>query len=289
MGGKTKTTTKSSQSNAAYEPYKPVIDQGANISQSYLNNPNSTAVFEGPRIAEMSADTQAGIGQLRDSQGATTSRDFLTGLLGQGAGENNPAIAAMQDKLRRQVQAQVNAQFSSAGTVGGSQHQGTIAQGFADALAQPLFSAYENDSNRQLQAAGMLPGVDQGIINNRLGAGEIQDSYNQNRINSDREEFEDRRTAPIRAWNEVAPWASQIGSQFGTQNGTQTQTTKTPLSQQVLGGALALGGLASGVGGLGAVGGMIGKMGTTASPWSWSRPQLASNSTFDLNKIYGGY
>ena len=280
MGGKTKTSSTSSQTNQAYAPYKPVVDQGAQISQDYLNNPNSTAVYGGPRVADLSADTQAGIGQLRGSQGATASRDYLTGLLGQGAGSNNPQIQALQDKLTREAQARVNAQFSASGTTNGTQHQQSFSQGIGDALAQPLFQAYENDSNRQLQAANMLPGVDQGIINNRLGAGEIQDSYNQNKINADRGAFEERRTAPIRAWNEVGPQAAQIAAQFGTQQGKQTQSTQTPVAQQVLGAGLAAAGLASGIPGLGS-------LGTSSSPWSWARPQLASNSIFDLNKLYG--
>lgn len=292
MPGSPKTTRTSVQTNEAYAPYKGVVDQGAQISQDYLNNPNSTAVYGGPRVADLSADTQAGISQLRGSQGATASRDYLTGLLGQGAGSNNPQIQALQDRLAREAQARVNAQFSASGTTNGTQHQQSFAQGIGDALAQPLFQAYENDSNRQLQAANMLPGVDQGIINNQLGAGEIQDSYNQNKINADRGAFEERRTAPIRAWNEVAPQATQIASQFGTQRGTQTEKTSTPLGQQLLGAGLAAASLASGMppgtlGSLGSLGGGGGGGGSgSTSPWSWARPQLASNSSFNLNNLY---
>lgn len=280
MGGKSKTTTKSTQTNNAYGPVKPVIDQGVGIMGDYLNNPNSTAVYGGPRVADLSADTQAGIDQLRASEGANTSKSYLTNLLNTEAGGNNPAIQAMQESLRREVQGRINAQFSNNGVSGGALHQGAIAKGFSDALAQPLFAAYENDRNRQLSAAGLLTNVDQQIIGNQVGAGEIQDSWQQNKINADRQEFEERRTAPIRAWSEVAPLATQIGSTFGTQQGKTTQTTQTPVAQQVLGGALALGGLASGIPGLG-------NIGTSTSPWSWTRPQLASNSTFDLNQLYG--
>ena len=60
MSGKSKSTSNSTQTNTAYAPVKPVIDQGAGIMQDYLSNPNSTAVYQGPRVADMSGDTTAG-------------------------------------------------------------------------------------------------------------------------------------------------------------------------------------------------------------------------------------
>lgn len=282
MGGKTKSTSTSTSTNSAYAPVKPVIDQGAGIMKDYLSNPNSTAVYDGPRVADLSADTNAGLGMLRNSTGANGAMDFYKGIMDTPAGGNNPAIQAMQDKIRRQVQESNAAMFSSAGMTGGTQHQGSLARGLSDGLAQPLFAAYENDMGRRMQAAGGYQNADQTRIGNMLDAGQINDSYNQSKINADMNKFEETRTAPIRAWSEVAPIATQIGSAFGTQNSNSTQTSKQPLAQTIAGGAMAGLGLASGIPGLGSM------FGQAAAPWVRPSTPYASNSTFNLNKLLGG-
>jgi hypothetical protein len=240
----------------------------------YLSNPNSTAVYQGPRVADLSADTQTGQQMLRDSTGANTSQDYLMDLLNSTENiADNPQVRAMQDAIRRQVQATTNATFSNAGTVGGTQNQNVLAKGLADGLAQPLFQAWQTDQANKLQAAGLLPTVGQQIINNQLGAGEITDSYNQSKINADMQKFEDERTAPIKAWSEVAPTAIQLGQAFGTTTGKSKTTQNQSLGSQILGGALTAGGLMTGVPGVSsAVGGLLGQQGgnVALAPWTYS-------------------
>lgn len=283
MGGKTKTSSTSTQSTDAYAPVKPVIDKGASIMSGYLNNPKSTAVYGGPRVADLSADTQAGLGMMRNSTGANGAMDFYKQIMDTPAGGNNPAIQQMQDAIRRQVMSANAAQFSNAGMTGGTQHQESLSRGLSDGLAQPLFAAYENDMGRRMQAAGGYQDADQTRIGNTMGAGQVMDSYNQSKINANMNKFEEQRTAPIRAWSEVAPWATQIGSTFGTQNGTTTQTSKQPLAQTIAGGLMAGAGIASGMPGLSSMFG-----GGAAAPWSMPSVPYASNSTFNLNSLLGG-
>jgi len=261
MGGKS--TTTSTQTNDPYKQVAPVIQQGSGIMQSYLNDPASNAVYSGPRVADLSSDTQAGLDLMRQSGGANQAYDFYSNLLNSGAGTMNPQVQQMQDAIRRQVQAATNAQFSNAGMVGGTAHQESFAKGLADGLAQPLFAAYENDMARRMGAATGIMGADQQRIGNQLGAGEIIDSHNQARINADRELFEEQRTAPLRAWSEVYPMASDLGSRFGSS--TQTQTQKTPLAQQIAGGAMMGVGLMSGIPGVAAGAGNL----LQGAPWSY--------------------
>lgn len=272
--GKSSSSTSSTQKTTPYAPVSGTLEQGSNIMSGYLSNPNSTAVYQGPRVADLSGDTQAGQQMLRDSTGANASQDYLTSLLNSSANiADNPQVQAMQDAIRRQVQATTNATFSSAGTVGGTQNQNVLAKGLADGLAQPLFSAYENDQARRMQAAGLLPQVGQQIISNQLGAGQITDSYNQNKINADMQKFEDERTAPIKAWSEVAPIATQMGQAFGTTTGQSKTKQNQSLGSQLLGGALTAGGLLSGVPGLSsALGGMFGATtpNVALQPWNYT-------------------
>lgn len=272
--GKSSSSTSSTQKTTPYAPVSGTLEQGGNIMSGYLSNPNSTAVYQGPRVADLSGDTQAGQQMLRDSTGANASQNYLTSLLNSSANiADNPQVQAMQDAIRRQVQATTNATFSSAGTVGGTQNQNVLAKGLADGLAQPLFQAWQTDQANKLTAAQALPGVGQQIISNQLGAGQITDSYNQNKINADMQKFEDERTAPIKAWGEVAPIATQMGQAFGTTTGKSKTTQNQSLGSQLLGGALTAGGLLTGMPGVSqALGGLFGNQtGNVATqPWTYS-------------------
>lgn len=281
MSKKSKQTTTQDSTNklSAYAPVAPVLDRSAGIMNSYLNDPQSTAVYSGPRVASLSGDTQQGLSMLRNSSGANTSAGYLTNLLGTASGSNNPAIQQMQDAIQRQVMAANNATFSRSGTVGGTAHQESLAKGLADGLAQPLFNAYESDEARKLQAAGLLPTVSQQAINNQLGAGQILDSYSQNKINAEMQKFKEQQLAPLQGVNAVFPYASQLGSQFGTQTGrsTNTQSSSPGVGQQVLGGLMMGAGALSGNPMLGAqLSGMMG--GNVAlAPWSWGTTTTNAN------------
>ncbi len=112
---------------------------------------------------------------------------------------------------------------------------------------------------------------------------------NQNKINADRQAFEENRTAPIRAWSEVAPLATQMGSTFGTQTGQSTSTTKQSQSPLAMigGGLMAGAGLLTGMPtmGMGGLGGPFGS--TSSSPWQMPSAPYASNGMFNLNSLFG--
>lgn len=292
MPGKSKSTSTTNQNTTSqltpYAQVAPALQQGGSIMSGYLSNPDSNAVYSGPRVADLSADTTAGLDMMRQSSGANDSMGFLKGILNTQAGSGNPEVQQMQDLIRRQVLASNAGMFSKAGMTGGTQHQAVQSRGLADGMAQPLFAAYEADKGRQMQAAGLLPQVDQQRITNTLGAGNIQDSYNQNKINSDMQKFEEQRTAPLRAWSEVAPMAMQIGSQFGTQTGqsntTQSQS-QSPLAT-IGGGLMAGASLMSGNPMMAA--GLFGGKTASAAPWQMPSSPYASNGTFNLNSLFGG-
>lgn len=278
FGSKTKTSSNSTATSktTAWEPLQGTLGKGADLLDGYLSNPGSNAVYSGPRVAPLSADTQRGVKMLRDSKGATDSANFMRGIMGGGAGGMNPQVAAMQDQIRRQVMGQVASQFSNAGTVGGTANQEVLSRGLADGMAQPLFAAYENDMGRKMQAASSLPGIDQQRITNAVGAGGIMDSYKQSKINADMKAFDERRTAPLKAWSEIFPMVQSLGGQFGTQTqdqtSTQTQKQGGGLGQQILGGLMMAGGMATGMPGLGmGAGGLFGGGGNAAlAPWTYN-------------------
>lgn len=296
FSSKTKSSSSSSstQTNNAWGPVKGVLETGASKMQRYLDDPNSTAVYGGPRVAPLSAATKAATGMMEGSRGANDAYGFFKNVMNSQVGGNNPAVAQMQDAIRRQVMSNVASQFSNSGTVGGTANQEVLARGLADGLAQPLFAAYENDMGRKMQAGQMLPGIDQQRINNMLGSGQIQDSYNQSKINADMKKFEEERTAPMRAFSEIFPMATEMGTRFGTQtadsNSSSVSKNSPGLGQQIMGGLMMGAGALTGMpmGSLGGLGSLFGGGGAPSAPWAMPSAPYASNPTFNLNTLFGG-
>lgn len=241
MGSSRSTST---QRTDPHSSVSGVINTGGQIMNDYLSNPNSTAVYDGPRVADLSADTEDGLRMMRESTGANGAMDYYRGILGSEMGTANPHVQSMIDQAQRASQAATNASASRSGMVGGSNHQFNSARGAADATAGYLFQDYENSMGRRERAAGGLMSADQTRIGNMTGAGQVRDAHSQNLVNADRQEFEERRTAPLRAWSEVAPLASDIGSRFGTSTTTQRNSQST--GSQILGAGMAGLGLLSG-------------------------------------------
>ena len=258
--------TQQTTSTATRDPYaaaKPGLDAAAGAVTNWMSDPNAAAAYGGPRVAGMSGMTRSGLDNLSAGAGAGTSMAYLNDVIGgKYLDAENPHLAQLTDSIKSQVMPSVNAQFSNAGMVGSTQHQGSIARGLSDALAQPLFAQYNNERGLQQQAAGMLPGVSQGIIGNMLGAGQTAEGYDQRNIDAQRQAFDEARTAGLRPFQEATPLLSQIGSQGGTTSGTTTQQTQVPLAQQIAGGAMMAGSLFSPTG-------MFGASGMFGSPSSW--------------------
>lgn len=276
MGSKKSTTNSTStQQASAWSPAQPYIEQGVQGLGDWMTGAGATS-YQGPRVADLSYATNAGIDKLMNSTAAQRSSDYYSDVLGgKWLDQGNPYMTQLQDAVKASVMPSLNSQFSGAGLTGSTLHQGIVGRELGRAMAEPLFNAYEAERSRMDNAAGQLPNIDQLISGNYLTAGNILDSHAQNLVNAQQQQFEEDRLAPVRGINEALPMINQIGSQYGTQTGTQKGTTKesTPIGQQILGGAMMAAGAMTG---MPMLGGMIGNgmgqmMGATPSggyPWS---------------------
>lgn len=234
MSNKSKSTqnTRSTQQNTAYQPAQPGIDRGLGMAGSYLSDPNSQGVFGGQRVADLSGNTQQGMAGLAGNQGYGKSAEFYGNTLdGNYLDAGNPYIGQVQRQVQDSVMPGINATFGRSGMTGSTIHQNQLAQGLSNGMAGHLFANYENERNRQMQAAGQLPAMYGQQARDQLTAGGIQDQQNQNMINADMTRFEQQRTAPIRAVSEAMPHLMQGGQAFGTQNSTQNSTSSSSPSQ----------------------------------------------------------
>lgn len=290
-GSRSTTKTKSTSSNSAWAPAEPYLQSGVQGLGDWMTGAGATS-YQGPRVADLSAQTQQGIDRMMASPGASTSANYYNDVLsGRWLDQGNPYMERLQDAVRASVMPSINNQFSGNGLFGSTAHQASLSQGLGRAMAEPLFAAYENERNRQQQAAGQLPGVDQIISGNYLQAGNIIDRHAQALLDAQQQQFEADRAAPVRGIMEAMPTLSGVGGQFGTQTQNSTQTTRsTPaVGQQIAGGALmgasllaapmtggaSLAGLGAGAGMMGGgqtLGGALfsglGNM-TQGAPWSY--------------------
>lgn len=276
MGNKSQ-TTKSSQtsSNSAWAPTQPYLQGGVQGLGDWMTGAGATS-YQGPRVADLSGVTRDAIDRLTASPGASRATSYYNDVLGgKWLDQGNPYMERLQDAVKASVMPNINSMFSANGLVGSTAHQGVMSRELGRAMAEPLFQAYENERGRMDNAAGALPQVDQIINGNYLQAGNILDQYSQNLVNAQQQQFEEDRAAPVRGIMEAMPTLSGLGSQFGTQTskGTSTTTQKTPLGQQILGGAMMAGQLlAAPMTGGASLGGMIGNgMGNMiqGAPWSY--------------------
>lgn len=274
-----KQTSKTNQTRDPYAPAIPGLTSAASGITSWMNDPQSAQAYDGPRVAQMTDQTGAGLDAMYDSTGARQTEGFLSDTLdGKYLDAGNPYMDQLMGAIRSNVMPSVNSRVSAAGMAPGSSvDQALVSRELTNATAQPLFQTYENERQRQMQAAGQLPGVSQGIIGNMIGAGQAREGYDQRNIDAARQAFEEQRIAGLRPYAEATPLLSQIGSAGGKQAGTTTTTQSQNPLQTALGvgmmGASAMTGMPMGMfGGGGSTSpgtAANGGWSTTVNPANW--------------------
>jgi hypothetical protein len=214
-------------------------------------------------------------------RGADQSLDYMSRMVGgEFLNAENPHLQALQRSVSSSVMPGINATFSRAGMSGSTTHQGSLARGLGDAMAPHLFNQFESERGRQQQAAMALPGMEHARGQQLIGAGQMQEGYDQRVIDDARARFEAERIAGLRPYYETVDMIRGIGGMGGTQDGTSTTTTsQRPSTLGLIGGGLmTAAGLATGMpglmSGLGSLGGMFGGGSAMNNPYNtgWANP-----------------
>lgn len=107
-------------------------------------------------LTDLSSDL---LGRFREGDSTIgAARGFLEGELGASAGDNpylDDMIAQSNDNVRNQLQAKMGTR----GLTGGSDYYGLIGRELAKNETGLRYNDYNNTKARQMQAAGMAPGV----------------------------------------------------------------------------------------------------------------------------------
>lgn len=281
------TTQKSTQKRDPYAPSEPLYKQSAGILQNYLNDPNSNAVYDGPRTVGQSDFTKQGLQGLANNGGFGAAKDYYTkSLNGDFLDPNGEYVQGLQKAVQSSVMPGVNSTFAKSGMMGSTLHQGTLGRALTDGMAAPLFQNYQNERGMQNQAAQMLPQMYGADAQAKLMAGQIGEGYDKEAMAAAWQKWQEQQDAPLKALSKTMPYTQAIGGAGGTTTTTQSQS---PL-QTVAGLGMAGLGLASGLGGMG----MMGSMGGLgySNPWSaltggGQATNAVDAKSYNLPKPYG--
>lgn len=244
--GSSSTTT---QNNKPYEAAQPLIDQGLADAQAMYNS-------GGFNIQPYQGNLVAGYDPFRaqaDAMAPGVANAALQGAGGAyGAAQNamnanwyTPALQGVADNVIADVMPAINATFSGAGRTGGGLHEQNLAKGLTAGLSNAYYDAFNQTQNRALNAAGMIPGINNsafGALDYLSGRGEDRQAYQQDLIAADVMQDQQSKTADLNALQDYLALTTGAGSQFGVQSST---TKNSPGLLGMLGFGLQGAGLGS--------------------------------------------
>jgi len=254
-----KTATQTSTPWAEQVPYLKEAMTGA--SDLYKSGSSTVAPMSaqtGTALSAIGNIARAGDPNMRGSQAALGQLLGGTGVGGDALtatarGDNlsavNPFLQKQLDDQSSQISDQVKAQFGGAGRYGSVNFGQALADRIGSFRGDVLSTNWENERNRQLQAAGTLQGNQMGALGlaptinqmrygdatQLLNAGGVTDAYKQQQVDD--------------PWQRLQRYSGLIsGSGSG---GTTTKTEPGPsMLSQILGGLVGAGGVVGKIGSL---------------------------------------
>jgi hypothetical protein len=212
------------------------------------------------RIPGFGATTQGAMQSIIDragqgAPGLDTARSFLTGMMGGGQYEG---MQGVRDNILGSAIPAATSMFSGSGLTNSSVAMDGVGRAATEALAPFEYGAWENAQNRGMQAAGMMPGMEQAMYmpaQMQLGMGQMQDQLSQQRASMAQQAYNEAAGMPAANFS---PYLNAIMGLGGMgSSGSQTSPVQgTGLGPAVMGGlgmygTLAGAGLGGGVSGLG--------------------------------------
>lgn len=229
MGGSQ--TSSSTTAPAALGATKTTNSLLAGIDSAWAKGPS---VFDESLYAGQGDTTKNGLQALIGSANNPAYSAGVNGAIssfgdiasGKNIGVEAPGYKAVRDKLSNDVLTSTNGAFNNSGLFGSDNNQGAAASGLADSLGALDLGEYHNGQDRQVQAAGLLPGLysaSQQPASTLLSAGAIQDADKQAALQG-------RYDLSTRQGNAQTDLLAKLSSILnGTaQTGGSTTTTQTP-------------------------------------------------------------
>lgn len=157
------------------------------INSAYDKGPS---VFNESLYAGLGGTTNQGLQSLIGSAGNPAYSQGVQGAIqsfgdtaaGKNIGVQAPGYQAVRDNLSSDIMGQVGSSFASQGRFGGGSYVDKATDSLTSGLGALDMDQYNNGLDRQVQAAGMLPGLYDALqkpASTLLSAGAIQDADKQ--------------------------------------------------------------------------------------------------------------
>lgn len=290
-GGGTQTVQQNADPWSGAQPY---ISQGLhNLQQVYQygqTNPggspgelgggylNTPAYYPNNTVHGMSPWTTSALEAQyqRGAQGSpvTDAAQGQTVATLQGGYFDNPWLSQAIDYATAPVEAAVNSAFSSAGRYGSGSQVDQLSRNIGEISSNMAFQNYNNERNRQMQAASMAPTLanqDYLDITQAGASGSALDAYNQAVLNADVERWNYGQDAD---WRRTQDFLATVMGSAPTGSTSVSRTTPNAFSS-ALGGAMGLAG----------IGNMLGLFGGSAAGGSALASALAGASMFSDERL----
>jgi len=247
MGGTTTTTN-----TASTAPANPAVTATQTKLLGGLDKAfdGGMKVFDKSLYAGTGADTQSSWNMARTAAnnpgyaGAMNNAmgEFGAIASGQRFGMDDPGYARLRQNVMDDTLSNIGSQFTNSGRFGGGSYRETAGEGVGNALAGMDYANFQNDQQRQMQAAQMMPGMFSASLapSAALGAvGGAVDADSQARLLAENDQFR-RQNDP--EWDALARSSSILAgtAPVGGMNTTNTQTKPNAPWWQTA-GALGLG------------------------------------------------
>ena len=247
--------------DSGFNPYTGKVNAAiSNQSQQGLAGIMNTAQGQGGLLGQSGVGFANGL--LNSGGLSQEQRDSMAPLLATARGDSlstvNPYLQAQIDAMNSDIMNKVQSTASANGRYGSGAMGGILGRELGTANANILSTNWENERNRQLQAANSLQDVyGQGLnrasnlaLNGQqitdqlydpstrmLGVGDFYDARNQNQLNADIQAWKDKDMAK---WNRLNAYNGIIqGNQVGGTQTTTTPTTRPSALQTALGAGTA--------------------------------------------------
>lgn len=275
MSGGSKNTTTTVNNNEPWKNAQPALSTALSGAQSLYSSGTGAGIYEGPRVADQSSQTQGGLAALtgigQSNMGGQGLSGQYQGVIDSG-GYNSAQLDALNNtrnvanstfdlnsdpawaQIRDATVSGVNLGAAGMGRTGSGTNQTLLTSNLADAGARQYqnFLGRRDAANNSLfnmgntgfgQLGSAYTGM-QAPAETLLGVGQQQDARAQQLINSQMDVFDERQNRPWENLSRLNAIASGAGSLGGSSTNRSTQPGQSGL-------ATGLGYAASGLGLLG--------------------------------------
>lgn len=244
-GSQTQTTENKPPAWAA-----PLFQKSASEAMDLYNSGKGGNVYQGQTVADLGANTQAGIGSvmnggadygaLRDQAGQPTSaqsnlQDYASG---KYLKEGNPYY---RERLNNEISSAndlIQSQFAGSGRYGSGANTDVLGKNTTNMLLQGLESDYNRAMDNQFKAVGAIDAANAQSIQNQLGvdaaqlgrgqaqigAGQLQDKNAQDKLQADYAKWQ---AEDMQDWTRLGLLQSAAAGSAGNY-GTNVQTVNQP-------------------------------------------------------------